>query len=348
MFDHPSYDQHEGIHAFHDETSGLKCLIAIHSTALGPAAGGCRMWDYASSDAMLTDVLRLSQGMSYKNAMAGIPHGGGKAVIWGDPKTQKSDALFRAFGQKVHSLQGKYYSAIDVGITVQDVEIIAQETPFVAGVPTTRSPIAGGSPSPITAIGVFKGIKATLARVFGTDDLNGRTIAVQGIGSVGGAVCQYLAEEGANLILTDIDVDAVADLAKHLGAKAVSPEEIYKVEADLFSPNALGGVINPDTIKTLKVKAIAGGANNQLLTPDMGTALSDAGILYAPDYVINGGGIINVASEISGSYSRDWVLGKVDKMVETLGNVLDEALSKGLPTHQVADEMARARISGRA
>ncbi|MEM6535501.1 MAG: Glu/Leu/Phe/Val dehydrogenase dimerization domain-containing protein, partial [Pseudomonadota bacterium] len=294
MFDHPSFDAHEGVHFFHDAPSGLRCIIAVHSTALGPSAGGCRMWDYDSGADMLTDALRLSQGMSYKNAMAGIPFGGGKAVIWGDSRTGKSEALFRAFGRAIESLNGKYYTAEDVGIDTADIEIAAGETRYAAGL-TTSGAAASGDPSPVTARGVFKGIKAVLARVHGSDDLNGRTIAVQGVGSVGGYTCGHLAEAGANLIITDIDQDALGEVARQTGARIVAPDEIYDVDADVFSPNALGAVINPGALKRLKVKAVAGGANNQLATSDMGAALRDAGILYAPDYVINGGDIDDAA-----------------------------------------------------
>lgn len=343
MFDNPSFDHHEGVHFFSDEPSGLKAVIAIHSTALGPSSGGTRMWDYADSNSMLTDVLRLSQGMSYKNAMASIPHGGGKAVIWGNSKTDKSEALFRAFGRAVESLQGRYWTAEDVGIDTADIEIAAEETRYAAGL--TTGVAASGDPSPVTALGVFKGIQQTAMRAFGSDDLNGKTVSVQGVGSVGGYTALHLAEAGANLVITDIDQDALADISKHTGAKIVAPEEIYDVEADIFSPNALGAIINEDTLKRLKVKAIAGGANNQLSVPAMGEFVRRAGILYAPDYVINGGGIINVAAEISGDYSRQWVDQKLETLIETLGSVLDDSLSSGRPTNEVADEIARARIA---
>lgn len=346
MFDLPSYDGHEGVHFFHDEASGLRAVIAIHSTALGPSAGGTRMWDYPDSMSMVTDVLRLSQGMSYKNAMASIPHGGGKAVIWGNSKTDKSEALFRAFGRAVDSLQGRYYTAEDVGIDTADIEIAAQETKFAAGL--TSSAAASGDPSPVTAEGVFRGIKQCAMRAFGNDDLNGRTVAVQGVGSVGGYTCQHLAEAGANLVITDIDQEALADIKAKTGAKIVAPDEIYDVDADIFSPNALGAIINEDTLKRLKVKVIAGGANNQLVIPQMGEFVRRAGIIYAPDYVINGGGIINVAAEISGTYSREWVGGKLDTLMGTLGSVIDEALSNDEPTNIVADRIAKDRIAAGA
>lgn len=343
MFDNPSFDNHEGVHFFSDEKSGLRAIIAIHSTALGPSSGGTRMWDYANSADMITDALRLSQGMSYKNAMASIPHGGGKAVIWGNSKTDKSEALFRAFGRAVQSLQGKYWTAEDVGIDTADIEIAALETGYAAGLTTGKA--ASGDPSPVTALGVFKGIKQTAQRAFGTDDLNGKTVAVQGVGSVGGYTCEHLAEAGANLIITDIDQEALNDISKRTSARIVAPDEIYDVDADVFSPNALGAILNPDTLKRLNVKVVAGGANNQLKTPDMGEKVREAGILYAPDYVINGGGIINVAAEISGSYSREWVDQKLDTLIDTLGTVLDDAIAAGRPTNEVADEIARARIA---
>lgn len=343
MFDHPSFDGHEGVHAFHDAATGLKCVIAVHSTALGPAAGGCRMWNYATGEAMLTDVLRLSQGMSCKNAMAGIPLGGGKAVIWGDPRSAKSPELFRAFGRAVQSLAGKYYTAEDVGVDVSDMAIVREETRFVAGL--DEGAAASGDPSPVTAKGVYLGIREVARRLFGTDDLNGRTIAVQGVGSVGGYTCDHLAAAGAKLIITDIDQDALAAVAKRTGARVVAPDEIYETDADIFSPNALGAIINEKTLGRLKVKGVAGGANNQLVVPEMGEFLRRKGILYAPDYVINGGGIINVAAEISGTYSRDWVEATLARLIVTLGDVLDEALKTNQPTNYVADRIARARIA---
>ncbi|MEQ8300321.1 MAG: Glu/Leu/Phe/Val dehydrogenase [Hyphomonas sp.] len=343
MFDHPAYDAHEGVHLFHDEKSGLKAIIALHSTARGPAAGGTRMWDFANGEAMLKDVLRLSQGMSYKNAMADLPLGGGKAVIWGNAKTDKSPELFRAFGRAVESLQGRYYTAEDVGIDVADMEIVRQETAYVAGL--DHGEAASGDPSPITAMGVFLGIVETAKRALGSDDLTGRNVAVQGVGSVGGYTCDHLAKAGANLIITDIDQAALKAVADRTGARIVGPDEIYDVEADIFAPCALGAVVNEQTLERFRVKAIAGGANNQLVMPEMGELLRRKGILYAPDYVINGGGIINVAAEISGNYSREWVDAKLSRLVQTLGEVLDEALSSGKPTNAVADTIARARIA---
>ncbi|OYW86620.1 MAG: amino acid dehydrogenase [Hyphomonas sp. 34-62-18] len=343
MFDHPSFDAHEGVHVFHDADSGLKCIIAVHSTALGPAAGGCRMWNYASGDAMLTDALRLSQGMSFKNAMADLPLGGGKSVIWGDPRKDKSEALFRAFGRAVESLNGSYYTAEDVGIDTSDMALVRKETRYVAGL--DEGAAASGDPSPITAMGVYLGIKEVAKRLFGSDDLSGRIIAVQGVGSVGGHVCEHLAKDGAKLVISDIDQEALKAVSGVTGATIVPPDDIYDVEADIFSPCALGAVINEKTLGRLRVKGVAGAANNQLIVPEMGEFLRRKGILYAPDYVINGGGIINVAAEISGNYSREWVDGKLTRLIETLGEVLDEALSSGQPANAVADRIARQRIA---
>jgi leucine dehydrogenase len=292
---------------------------------------------------MLKDVLRLSQGMSYKNAMADLPLGGGKAVIWGNAKTDKSPALFRAFGRAVESLQGRYYTAEDVGIDVADMAIVRQETAYVAGL--DQGEAASGDPSPVTARGVYLGIVETAKRALGSEDLTGRTIAVQGVGSVGGYTCDHLAKAGANLIITDIDQAALKAVADRTGARIVAPDEIYDVEADIFSPCALGAVINEKTLDRFRVKAIAGGANNQLVMPEMGELLRRKGILYAPDYVINGGGIINVAAEISANYSSEWVDAKLARLVQTLGEVLDEALTSGQPTNAVADRIARARIA---
>ena len=342
MFDHSSFDAHEGVHLFQDADSGLKAIIAVHSTARGPAAGGCRMWNYETGEAMLTDALRLSRGMSYKNAIADIPLGGGKTVIWGNSKTDKSPELFRALGRAVESLQGKYYTAEDVGIDVSDMQTVRQETAYVAGL--DEGDAASGDPSPVTAMGIYLGIRETARRAFGTDDLSGLTIAVQGVGSVGGYTCDHLAAAGANLIITDIDQVALKEVSARTGARIMSPEEIYDADADIFSPNALGAIVNEQTLERFRVKAIAGGANNQLVVPEMGELLHRKGILYAPDYVINGGGIINVAAEISGTYSRDWVDEKVHRLMQTLGEILDKALSSGRPTNKVADEIARQRI----
>lgn len=339
MFDKAAFAGHESVHHVFDQKTGLRAIIAIHSTALGPAAGGCRMWNYATSDEAFVDALRLSEGMSYKNAMADLPLGGGKAVIWGNSKTDKTPELFRALGRAIATLNGIYWSAEDVGVSVHDMAYAAEETRYVAGLPGKS-----GDPSPVTAKGVFLGIKASALRAFGTDDLNGRHVVVQGVGHVGGYVCGHLAKAGARLTITDVNQETLAQVAKDTGASVVAPADVYDVEADIFSPNALGAIINPETLPRLKVKVVAGGANNQLSTPDMGEKVKERGILYAPDYVINGGGIINVAAEIAGAYDPAWVEGKLQRLVQTLGEVLDEAQSEGKATNRVADALARLRI----
>lgn len=342
MFDLDSFDAHEGVHLFHDEASGLRAIIAVHSTRLGPAAGGCRMWNYSGGEAMLRDALRLSQGMSFKNAMAGLDLGGGKAVIWGNSRTDKSPEMFRAFGRAIESLQGAYYTAEDVGISPEDMAFVAQETRYVAGLDSGEA--ASGDPSPVTARGIYRGILECIKRTHNTDTVHGLTVALQGVGHVGGHVARMLAADGARLKIADVDQAALEETSKSTGAQIVAPDEIMSVEADVFSPNALGGIINADAMKQLKARVIAGGANNQLAERGMGRKLAEAGILYAPDYVINGGGIINVASEISGTYSREWVDGKLDTLIETLGEVLDLSLRSGRPTAEIADVMARERI----
>lgn len=342
MFDHPSFDAHESVHIINDSATGLKAIIAVHSTCLGPSAGGCRMWNYETGEAMLRDALRLSQGMSYKNAMAGLPLGGGKAVIWGDSRTDKSPELFAAFGRAVERLQGKYWTAEDVGLSPADMAAVARETKYAAGLESGVA--ASGDPSPITARGVYRGILEAAKRAFDSADLNGRTVAVQGVGHVGSDVCRHLAKAGANLVITDVNQGALERVARETGAKIVAPDDIYDVPMDIFSPNALGATVNADTLGRLSAKVIAGGANNQLATPGLGEDLRKAGVLYAPDYVINGGGIINVAAEISGNYSLDWVNGKLDSLIITLGGLLDQALAENAPTSMVADRIARARI----
>jgi len=342
MFDNAAFAGHESVHHFFDAKTGLRAIIAIHSTVRGPGAGGCRMWNYATGDEAFTDALRLSEGMSYKNAMADLPLGGGKAVIWGNSKTQKTPELFRALGRAIETLQGKYWSAEDVGVSPADMAYAAEETKYVAGL--SKGKAASGDPSPITARGVFLGIKACAQRAFGTDDLSGRHVAVQGVGHVGGRVCGLLAEAGAKLTIADVNPETLAAIAGSTGAQVVMADEIYDVNADIFSPNALGATVNPGTIGRIRAKVIAGGANNQLSTPDMGEELSERGILYAPDYVINGGGIINVAAEISGAYDPAWVEGKVQRLVKTLGEVLDQAKSEKRATNRVADEIALRRI----
>lgn len=300
------------------------------------------MWDYIDSAAMVRDALRLSEGMSYKNAMAGLPLGGGKAVIWGNSRTGKSPEIFKALGRAIDSLGGKYWSAEDVGVSTSDMTYAREETRYVAGLDEGEA--ASGDPSPMTGLGVFKGIEATAKRALGVDSLKGVRVAVQGVGQVGGHACRHMAKAGAKLYVTDIHQDVLEQISKETGAEIVAPDDIYDVEADVFSPNALGGVINENTLSRLKVKAIAGGANNQLVDEATGEKVREAGILYAPDFVINGGGIINVASEISGKYDRNWVVSKIETLIETLDEILRRSLQEDRASSEIALEMAKMRI----
>ncbi len=347
LFESPAFEAHEEVHAFHDAKSGLKCLIAIHSTALGPSAGGCRMWDYPSAEEALTDALRLSRAMSYKNAMADIPLGGGKAVIIGDSRSQKTPALFEALGRAVESLGGRYWAAEDVGISPEDLAHARKHSRHIAGL--DGHPAASGDPSPVTADGVFRGIELCVWRAL-RRKLDGVTVAIQGVGHVGAYLAQRLHGAGAQLIIADVNAEAAAEVAARTGAKVVAASAIFDVEADVFAPCALGGAINADTLPRLKARIIAGGANNQLATPEIGQAVFADGVLYAPDYVINGGGIINVAGEIRAldrdeAFDPAWVEAKVARMIVTLGEVLDRSLTEARPTHEVANHLAQARIA---
>ncbi|MCW5725214.1 MAG: Glu/Leu/Phe/Val dehydrogenase [Maricaulaceae bacterium] len=343
VFEHPSFDNHEKVLFATDDATGLKAIIGVHSTARGPAVGGCRFWSYENSEAALNDALRLSQGMSYKNVMADLPIGGGKSVIMKPAGAFDRDALFTAFGRAVDTLGGAYITAEDVGVSPADMVSVRKSTKFVTGLPEGEA--ASGDPSPVTAEGVFRGIKVSAERAFGSRDLSGKRIAVQGAaGHVGAYLCRHLSEAGAELIITDINEPGLCKLEAELGATVVAPDAIYDQQADIFAPCALGSIIKADTIGRLKVKVVAGAANNQLATRDMGAELQKRGILYAPDYVINAGGIINVMGEISGDFDPKWVQGKLDGLEKTLGEILDRAESEGRPSNLVADDIARARL----
>ena len=340
VFSSRSFDEHEQVLFCRDAATGLRAIIAVHSTALGPALGGCRFWDYGAEGAALEDVLRLSKGMTYKNAMAGLSHGGGKSVIMGDPARDGSAALMRAFGRHIGSLSGRYIAAEDVGTSPADMEEIARETSHVAG-RAGRS----GDPSPVTARGVLAGIRAAAAHRFGGDGLDGVRVAVQGLGSVGMALAGHLHEAGAKLTVTDISEARVAEAAARFGATASDLEGIYDAAADIFAPCALGAVLNDGTVPRLRAGIVAGAANNQLAEDRHGEALRARGILYAPDYVINAGGVINVACEVAGPYDRDAALAKVSAIGPTLAEVFRRAEAEGLPTNAVADMIARERLA---
>ncbi len=347
LFDSPAFEGHEGVHSFFDEKTGLKTIIAVHSTARGPAAGGCRMWPYVDAAAALDDALRLSRAMSYKNAMADLELGGGKAVIIGDSRTMKTPALFEAFGRAVDALGGRYWTAEDVGVSPADLANARKQTRFVAGL--EGHPAASGDPSPVTAEGVFRGVRLAVRRAL-KRDLDGVTVAIQGVGHVGAYLAEKLHAAGAKLILTDVNEVALAAVAERTGAQVVAPGAIFDAEADVFAPCALGGAINESTLPRLRARVVAGGANNQLADPAIGRALFEKGVLYAPDYVINGGGIINVAGEIRAlelgeAFDPTWVDAKLVRLTQTLEEVLDRALTEGRPSHEVANEMAKARIA---
>jgi leucine dehydrogenase len=328
----------------HDPASGLKAIICIHDTTLGPALGGTRMWQYDSEEDAITDVVRLARGMSYKNAAAGLNIGGGKAVIIGNSRTDKSEALFRAFGRFVHSLNGRYITAEDVGTTVEDMDYIRMETSHVVGLGGIER--SSGDPSPVTAYGTWKGMKACAREVWGTDSLQAKTVAVQGLGHVGYTLCRHLHEEGANLIVTDINEENVSRIVADFGARPVAPAEIYGVDCDIFAPCALGAVVNDETLPRLKCRIIAGAANNQLKETRHGDILEAKGILYAPDFIINAGGVINVADELQeGGYDRERAIKKVDGIYNIIEKVIAIAKRDRIPTYKAADILAEERIA---
>jgi leucine dehydrogenase len=347
LFDSPAFDGHEGVHAFYDEKTGLKAIIAIHSTARGPAAGGTRMWPYESAEAALEDVLKLSRGMTYKNAVADLELGGGKSVIIGDSRTQKTPELFAAFGRAVDTLGGRYYAAEDVGVSPADLNATRRFSKYVVGLEGFAA--GSGDPSPVTAEGVFRGVRLACRHALGSDDLAGVRVAVQGVGHVGGYLCDKLHAAGASLVVTDVNQETLKAVAERTGAEVVAPDAIYDSEAQVFAPCALGGALNDATLPRLKAKVIAGAANNQLASPEIGRRLFERGVLYAPDYVINGGGIINVAAEVRAlergeAFDPAWVETKLARLMETLDEVLSRSREENRPTHEIADEIARARI----
>lgn len=340
VFSQPEFDNHEQVVFCNDEATGLKAIIAVHNTNCGPAVGGCRFWNYNNDEEALVDVLRLSKGMTYKNALAGLNFGGGKAVIIGDPKTLKSEALFRAFGRALNNLNGTYYSAEDVNITTGDIMHAYKETQFVVGLEGKS-----GNPAPFTAYGTYLGIKAAVKHKLGKDDLSGLTFAIQGLGSVGMYLCERLYAEGGKLIVTDINQGSIDKACTEYGAKAVGLNDIYGVDADVYAPCALGATINDETIPQLKASIVAGCANNQLKEPKHGVALMEKGILYAPDYAINAGGIINIFFEQDPEgYSEDKATRKVEEIYDTLMTIFERSAQESKPTHEVADIIAQEII----
>ena len=325
----------------HDKTSGLRAIIAIHDTTLGPALGGTRMWNYENEDDAILDVLRLARGMTYKAAAAGLNLGGGKAVIIGDAKKDKSEEMWRAFGRFVQSLNGRYITAEDVGTTVQDMDLVNLETDYVTGVSASSG--SSGNPSPKTAFGVYRGMQAAVNEVWGTDDIGGKVVAVQGVGNVGYYLCKHLHDAGAKLVVCDINQEALERAVQEFGAEVVDPEEIYDVNCDIFAPCALGAIINDKTIQRLKCKVIAGSANNMLAEDRHGDMLQEMGIIYAPDYVINAGGLMNVADELKG-YNEERALEKISTIYDNIARVIAISKRDNIPTYKAADRMAEERI----
>jgi len=336
---------HEQVVFCNDSETGLKAIIAIHDTTLGPALGGTRMWNYANEEEAIEDVLRLSRGMSFKAAISGLKLGGGKAVIIGDAKTEKTEALMRKFGQYVNSLGGKYITAEDVGMSPKDMEYVRMETKHVTGIPKSMG--GSGDPSPVTAFGVFMGMKASAKYKWGSDDLNGRIVLVQGVGHVGENLVKHLSDDGAKVIINDINEKRLAQISKQYGAEIVMGDSIYDLDIDIYAPCALGATVNPDTISRLKCEIIAGAANNQLAEEIRdGNLCSEKGIVYAPDFLINAGGLINVYSEING-YNREEAMSQTRAIYDTTLEILKKAELENITTNAAALEIAEQRINDR-
>jgi leucine dehydrogenase len=340
VFEKIHADNYEQIVFCHDSRLGLKAIIALHNTALGPATGGCRMWNYRSEEEALTDVLRLSKGMTYKNSISNLMLGGGKSIIIGDA-SQKTPALLKRFGEFVETLGGRYITAKDVGIDSNDLKTIKSKTSHILGIAGEAS--SSGDPSPVTAWGVYNGMLACAEKAFGSKSLKGLHVALQGLGAVNYGLLKYLAQEGATVTACDINAASVEKASKEFGVTAVGAESIYDVGCDIFSPGALGAILNPQTIPRLKCKVIAGAANNQLATEKDGEALLQRGILYAPDFAINAGGVINIAHEREG-YDRDKAYAHVARIYDTIKNILEVSSNDHLPTNAVANRIAENRV----
>jgi leucine dehydrogenase len=341
----PDFDAHEQLQFVTDTETGLRAIIAVHSTHLGPAAGGARFWHYAEDEEALTDALRLSRGMSYKNAMAGLPLGGGKSVLLAPAEPNKTPEYLAAFGRAVDSMGGRYVTAEDVGMSVADMIEIRRQTKFVAGLPVEGAGV-GGDPGPHTSLGVFLGLKAAVRRALGKDSLHGLHIAMQGAGSVATGVALHASAEGARLSIADVDEEKAQKLADATGGTVVATDEILSLKADVLSPNALGAILDEQSIAALRVPVVAGGANNQLATPQDGQRLHQRGILYAPDYVINAGGIINVCTEYLGDGDASLVRERIEGIPVRLEQIWSESADSGRDPAAVADAMAQ-RLIGR-
>jgi leucine dehydrogenase len=345
VFGQLSFDNHEQIVFCNDKDTGLKAIIGIHNTVLGPALGGTRMWQYNNEWEALNDVLRLSRGMSFKAAITGLNLGGGKAVIIGDSKTQKTPELMRRFGEFVHSLSGRYITAEDVGMETSDMDLVREVTPYVTGISESKG--GAGNPSPITAYGVFMGMKAAAKYKFGTDILEDKTVLVQGIGHVGESLVEHLTNEGAKVIISDINEGRLNEVSIKYGAQIYKGNDIYSEAVDIYAPCALGATINDETINKIQAKVIAGAANNQLANEKIhGQMLQDKGIVYAPDFLINAGGIINVYAELE-NYGRTEIMRKTENIYNTTLEILNNAEANSVSTHVAALHIAQGRIDAR-
>jgi len=345
VFGQLSFDDHEQVVFCNDEETGLKAIIGIHNTVLGPALGGTRMWSYPNEWAALNDVLRLSRGMTFKSAITGLNLGGGKAVIIGDAKTQKTPELMRKFGEFVHSLSGRYITAEDVGMATEDMDTVREVTPYVTGISKDKG--GAGNPSPITAYGVFMGMKAAAKHTYGTDVLEDRTIYVEGVGNVGETLVEYLTQEGADVFISDINRERLEQISKNYGATIYEGNNLWAEKMDIYAPCALGATINDNTLETLQAKIIAGAANNQLADEAKhGMLLRQRGVVYAPDFLINAGGIINVYAELEG-YDRTEIMRKTENIYTTTLEILNKAEESNVTTHDAALDIARARIAAR-
>jgi leucine dehydrogenase len=345
VFGQVSFDDHEQIVFCQDKDTGLKAIIGIHNTVLGPALGGTRMWNYTSEWEAVNDVLRLSRGMTFKSAVAGLNLGGGKAVIIGDAKTQKTPELMRKFGEFVHSLSGKYITAEDVGMKTEDMDLVRDVTPFVTGISESRG--GSGNPSPVTAYGVYMGMKASAKFKYGSDSLVGKSVLVQGIGHVGETLVEYLVKEGAIVTIADINAERLHEIGAQYGVKIFNGEDVYSADVDIYAPCALGASINDETVHSIKASIIAGAANNQLANENIhGKILQDRGILYAPDFLINAGGIINVYAEIA-KYDKAESMRRTENIYNTTLEIFNYSAKHNITTHQAALLVAQNRIEAR-
>ncbi len=345
VFGQLSFNDHEQVVFCNDKDTGLKAIISIHNTVLGPALGGTRMWNYGNEWSALNDALRLSRGMTYKSAITGLNLGGGKAVILGDAKTQKTPEMMRKFGEFVHSLSGKYITAEDVGMTTGDMDTVREVTPYVTGISESKG--GAGNPSPITAYGVFNGMKAAAQFKYGSDVLEDKVIFVEGIGNVGEALVEYLTQEGAKVTIADINRERLEEVSAKYGATIYEGADLHAEEMDIYAPCALGATINDNTISKLRASIVAGAANNQLADENKhGMLLQQRGIVYAPDFLINAGGIINVYAELEG-YDRQEIMRKTENIYTTTIEILNKAQQNRITTHSAALQIAQARIDAR-